>query len=257
MVGTAVGFAKTNPVSTFVYHSPRLELRLVLRKPTPFQLSYLQVHGWNDGWFCGNQPRSNLRTLNHMVGMTVGLTKTNRFPTLKHERQRFYWQLDLRKPTAFKPSYLKAHGWNDGGIDENQPFSNPHTWAATVGSTVGFAKTNRVPTFVYLNQGLEWRLVLLKPTAILPWDIEAHGWNGGCFAKTNPVPTFVYHSLWLEWRLVLRKPTTFQPSYIIAYVSNDGWFCENQLRSNCRILKSTFGMTVGFAETNRVPTFVP
>ena len=77
------------------------------------------------------------------------------------------------------------------------------------------------------------------------------------FAKTYHVPTFVYHSLWLEWRLVLRKPTPFQPSYIIAYGWNDGWFCENQLRSNCRILKSMVGMTVCFAETNRVPTFVP
>ena len=149
MVGMAVGFAETNAFPTFVYHSPWLEWRLVLRKPTPFQPSYIVAYGWNDGWFCENQPRSNLRILKPMVGMAVG------------------------------------------------------------------------------------------------------------FAKTNHVPTFVYHSLWLEWRLVLRKPTTFQPSYIVAYVSNDGWFCENQLRSNCRILKSTVGMTVVFAETNRVPTFVP
>ena len=177
----AVGFAKTNPVPTFVYHSPWLELRLVLRKPNPFQLSYIQVHGWNDGWFCGNQPRSNFRTLQHLVGMTVGLTKTNRFPTLKHERQRLEWQLDLRKPTAFQPSYLKAHGCNDGGIDENQPFSNPHTWAATVGSTVGFAKTNRVPTFVYLIQRLEWRLVLRKPSPFQRSYLEVNGWNEGWF----------------------------------------------------------------------------
>ena len=81
------------------------------------------------------------------------------------------------------------------------------------------------------------------------------------FAENNPVPTFVYHSPWLEWRLVLRKvlrkPTPFQHSYIVAYGWNDGWFCENQLRSNFRTLKSTVGMTVGFAKINRVPTFVP
>ena len=148
MVGMAVGFAKTKPVPTFVYHSQWLEWRLVLRKPTAFQPSYIEVHVWNDGWFCGNQPRSNLRTLKNMVGMTVGLTKTNRFPTLKHERQRLDWDLDSRKPTAFQPLYLKAHGWNDGWIEENQPLSNPHPCAATVGLTVGFAKTNRVPTFV-------------------------------------------------------------------------------------------------------------
>ena len=112
-------------------------------------------NGWIDSWICENQQRSNLRSLKHMVGMTVRLTKTNRFPTLIHERQRLDGQLDLRKPTAFQPSYLKAHGWNDGWIDENQPFSNPDTRAATVGLTVGFAKTNRVPTLVYLSQRLE------------------------------------------------------------------------------------------------------
>ena len=53
-----------------------------------------------------------------MVGITVGLTKTNRFPTLiMQERHR----LDLRKPTAFQPSYRKAHGWNDGRFFESNP----------------------------------------------------------------------------------------------------------------------------------------
>ena len=33
------------------------------------------AYSWNEGWFCKNQPRSNLRILKHMVGMTVGLRK--------------------------------------------------------------------------------------------------------------------------------------------------------------------------------------
>ena len=106
LVGMAVGFAKTNHVPTFVYHSLWLESRLVLRKTTPFQMSYLKVHRWNDGWNCGNQPRSNLRTLKHMFGMTVGLKKTNHFPTLIHERQRLDWHLDLGEQTAFQPLYI-------------------------------------------------------------------------------------------------------------------------------------------------------
>ena len=50
--------------------------RLVLRKPTAFQPLYIIAYSWNDGWFCKNQPRSNLRILKHMVGFT----KTNCHP---------------------------------------------------------------------------------------------------------------------------------------------------------------------------------
>ena len=188
--------------------------------------------------------------------MTVGLTRTNRFPTLIHERQRLDWQLDLRKPTAFQPSYLKAQGWNDGWIDENQPFSNPHTWAATVGLTVGFAKNNRVPTFVYLSRRLEWRLICENQLRSNFRILKSTVGMTVCFAKTNCVPTLGYWSPWLEWRLVLRKPSPFQLLYIIAHGWNDGWFCENQPRSNLRILKPMVGMAVGFAKTNHVPTFV-
>ena len=74
-----VGFAKTNHFPTLIQERQRSDRQLDLRKPTPFQPSYLKAHGWNDGWFCENQRRSNLRILKHMVGMTVGLTKTNRF----------------------------------------------------------------------------------------------------------------------------------------------------------------------------------
>ena len=83
MVEMAVGFADTNPVPTFVDHSPWLD----------------------GGCFCENQARSNCRILKFTAGMTVG----------------------FRKPTVFQPSYLKAHCRNDGWIDENQPFPNPHT----------------------------------------------------------------------------------------------------------------------------------
>ena len=84
----------------------------------------------------------------HVVGITDGFTKTNHFLTLIQERQRSDRQLDLRKPTPFQPSYLKAHGWNDGWFCENQPRSNLRILKPTVVMTVRFAKTNRVPNFV-------------------------------------------------------------------------------------------------------------
>ena len=83
-----VGFAKTNHFPNLIHERQRSDRQLDLRKPTPLQPSYLEAHGCNDGSFCENQPRSNLRILMHVVGITVGFTKTNRFRTLKQER---YW----------------------------------------------------------------------------------------------------------------------------------------------------------------------
>ena len=255
LVGMAVDFAKTNPVPTFVYNSLCLEWRLVLRKPTPFQPSYLKVHGWNDGWFCEYQPLSNLLTLKHMVGMTVGLTKINGFRNLIHERQCLDRQLDSRKPTAFQHSYIQAKGWNDGWFCENQLRSNFRILKSTVGMTIGLTKTNRFPTLIHEPQRLDWQLDLREPTAFQPSYLKAHGWSDGWihdnqpfskphtwaatvgstagFAITKRIPTFVYLSERWEWRLVLRKATPFQLSYLEVH----GW------------------MTVGFAKTNRVPTF--
>ena len=136
---------KTNRFQTLIYERQRMEWRLVLRKPTPFQPSYLEAHGCNDDWFCKNQPRSNLLILMHMVGITVGFTKTNSFPTLEQERQRLDWWLVLRKPTAFRLLHIKAYVWNNGWFYENQPSSNRHVGASTLRLTVGFAKTF-VPT---------------------------------------------------------------------------------------------------------------
>ena len=73
-VGMTVGLREINRVPTLILESRRL----VLRKPTAFQPLYIIAYSWNDGWFWKNQPRSNLRILKHMVGMTVGFTKTNR-----------------------------------------------------------------------------------------------------------------------------------------------------------------------------------
>ena len=229
-------------------------------------------NGWIDSWICENQQRSNLRTLKHMVGMTVGLTKTNRFPNLIHEQQRLDWQLDLRKPTAFQPSYLKAHGWNDGWIDENQPFSNPYTWAATVGLTVGFAKTNSVPIFVPYSTWLEWRLDWRKPTVLQPSYMSGNGWIDSWICenqprsnlrtlkhmvgmtvgltKTNRFPTLIHERQRLEWRLDWRKPTVFQPSYMSGNGWINSWICENQQRSNLRTLTHMVVMTIGLTKTN-------
>ena len=88
VVGITDGFTKTNHFSTLIQERQRSDRQLDLRKPTPFQPSYLNAHGWNDGWFCEDQPRSNLRILMHVVGITVGFTKTNRFPDHKQERYR-------------------------------------------------------------------------------------------------------------------------------------------------------------------------
>ena len=82
-----------------------------------------------------------------MVGMTVVLTKTNPLPTLIQKRRR----LVLRKPAMFQLAYIKAHGWNDGRFNGNQPCSHPHTGASTVELMVGFAKNNRCPNIVYQN----------------------------------------------------------------------------------------------------------
>ena len=143
-----VGFAKTNHFQPLIQERQRSDRQLDLRKSIPFQPSYLKAHGYNDGCFCGNQPRSNLRNLMHMVGMTVGFTKTNRFRTLKQERYRLDWWLVLRKPTIFQPSFRSVNGRIESWIYENQPRSNLRILKPMVGMTVGFARTNAVPTFI-------------------------------------------------------------------------------------------------------------
>ena len=35
-----------------------------------------------DGWFCENRPRTNLRKLNLVIAMIVGIKKSNRVPPL-------------------------------------------------------------------------------------------------------------------------------------------------------------------------------
>ena len=86
-------------------------------KPTDFQSSYRNTHGWNDGWFKRNQPCS--------------------YPHIGCRR------LVLRKPTAFQPLYIIAYSSNDGWFCKNQPRSNLRILKHMVGMTVGFTKTNR------------------------------------------------------------------------------------------------------------------
>ena len=77
-------------------------------KPTDFQPSYRKA----DGWFCENQPRSNLRILKHMVGILE-------------------WRLVLRKPTVTRWwSYMRVGS------------SYPHI--ARLVSCRFFAQTNRL-----------------------------------------------------------------------------------------------------------------
>ena len=186
MVGMAIGFAETNPVLTYLYHSPWLEWRLVLRKPTPFQPSYIVAYSWNDGWFCENQLRSKFRILKSTVGMTVGFAETKRVPTFVPWSTWFEWRMDWRQPTVFQPLYMTGNGRIDSWICENQTRSNLCIFKPKVGTTVGFAKTNSVPTFVCWSPRLEWRLVLRKPTAFEPSYIKAHGSNGGWFCENQP-----------------------------------------------------------------------
>ena len=174
-----VGFAKTNHFPTLIQERQRSDRQLDLRNPTPFQPSYLKAHGWNDGWFRGNQPRSNLRNLKHMVGMTVGLRKTNRFLTLIHERQRMDWGLVLWKSTPIQPSYLEAHGCNYGWFCENQPGSNHRILMHVVGITGGFTKTKHFSTLIQERQRSDRQLDLRKPTPFQPSYLKAHGWNDG------------------------------------------------------------------------------
>ena len=75
---------ETNRFPTLIQESRRL----VLRKSTAFQPLYIIAYSWYEGWFCKNRPRSNLRILKHMVGMTVGFTKTNRHPLVVLQKDR-------------------------------------------------------------------------------------------------------------------------------------------------------------------------
>ena len=136
---------ETNWFPAIIQECQGLEWQLVLWE---HQLSYKSVHCRIDGWFCENQPCSNLRILKLMGGMTVGFTKTTRVPTLVQQYRRLKWRLVFQKPATFQPSYINVYGWNDDWFTENQPFGNPHIEASRVGLMVGFAKTNPVPTIV-------------------------------------------------------------------------------------------------------------
>ena len=127
---------RNQPFSNPRAGTPTVGWRLVLQKPTAFQPSYIVAYGWNDGWFRENQPRSNLRILKPMVGMTIPYTKTNRFPTFFDYSLWLDWLLVLRKPTVFQPSYRSADGWIDGWFCENQPHPNLRIIKPMVGMKV-------------------------------------------------------------------------------------------------------------------------
>ena len=66
-VGMTVGSREINRVPTLISE----RRRSVLRIPTAFQPLYIITYSWDDGWFCENQTRFNLRILKHMVRMTL------------------------------------------------------------------------------------------------------------------------------------------------------------------------------------------
>ena len=206
------GITKTNRFPTLMQECQRSDWRLVLQKPTAVQPSYIISYGWNDGWFCENQPRSDLGILNSVVGMMVAFTETNRFTTLFYYSLWLDWLLVLRKPNIFQPSYRTADDWIDGWFCKNHPCSNHRLYFMEVGTWLVIPKPTFNPPIDGPMWGLENGWFSWKQPSFQPCALRYEGWNGVDFRKTKRQSTgFVV--LYEGWNTV-------------AFVSI---FCTNQL----------------------------
>ena len=105
--------------------------------------------GWIDSWICENQPPSNLRTLKHMVGMTVGLTnavgfrKTNRHSNGGLQDTKVGSELVFAKPTVIPTFGLDIRGLERGWFSQIQLSIQPLPLLYQGWKTVGFRQSNR------------------------------------------------------------------------------------------------------------------
>ena len=187
--------------------------------------------------------------------------------------------MDLRKPTAFQPSYLKAHGWNDGWIDERGWFSQNQPsfqrWTSRYESRigVGFRKTNRHSNLWLRYTRVGTRLVFANPTvnptvaalvsglengwfssiqpSFQPCALRYEGWNAVGFRKSNCPSNRCRSCMRVGKRLVFVNRTVIPTMCFKERRLERCWFSQIQLSIQPLPLMYKGWKTVGFRQSNR------